>query len=78
MNSPAKVPLLSLNCSEGLAATGPTREDAVFTAELVGAARCEPVPCGGCECWEEVDEAFKTCRSMFGVSHTAAPPVLHK
>lgn len=72
MNSPAKVHLLSQNCSEGLAATGPTREDAVFTAELVGATRCGSVPHRGCKCWEEVDEAAQE-----HVTGAGAPPVLH-
>lgn len=61
MNSPAKVFLLSLNCSEALAVIAPMRKDAVLTAELIGGARCESLPRGGCKCCEEVGECAGLC-----------------
>lgn len=71
MNSPATAFLLSLNCSEALAVVGPTRGDAVLTAELIGGAKCESLPRGGSECREEEGETVR--ERVWGLPQSSTP-----
>lgn len=71
MKSPVKPFLLSLHCSEAVAAIGLAGEGAVLTAELIGGARCKSLPRGGCKCCEEVGETVE--EQVWGLPQSSTP-----